>query len=249
MDKENVLQELGFTKNESKVYLSLLYLGCCSAGKIAEHCKMHRTNVYDSLERLRDKGMVSVITQNETKMFEAAEPANLANLLEEKKARLNSVLPQLLLDKQLASKASASVHEGLTAFKMILYSLLEYNEPILVFGIPAIVPDLVKSWINHFHAKRAAKKIKMLHIYNENAKERIEFLNTQPYTEARYLPHQLDSCVTTQICGNEVDIIHWLSEPITIVQIKNKPFADAYKKYFEVLYKTAKSKTAEQKPQ
>lgn len=236
--KEEVLQELGLSINEAKVYVALLNLGATTAGKVAEKCKLHRTNVYDALERLGEKGLASYIIKDETKLFEAADPESLAKLIEERKAKLEAVMPQLLLDKQLSKKTSAHIYEGTKALKLAFYNLLKYNKPIHIYGLPKHAPEMVKSFIDLFHKTRIQKKILMQHIYNENAQERIKYLNSLDYTEAKYLPHQFDTPISTLTCGDEVLIIYWL-EPLTFIRIESKQLADTYKKYFEVLYATA----------
>ncbi len=237
--KEEVLSDIGFSKNESKVYLALLELGSCTAGKIADMCKVHRTNVYDALERLHEKGIVSFIMKDNNKYFEACDPESLLLSLKEKEAQLNSILPQLKLSKQLAQhKSEAHVHEGVTAFCRLLDHFLEYKDPILVYGIPPVAPEMLKTFIPHFHKRRIAKKIVMKHIYNHNAQERIKYLNTLPLTEARWLPEKYDSLVSTNICGDEVFLTLWINPPHSI-QIKNKTIADAYKNFFELLWKEA----------
>jgi len=243
MDKENILRDLGLSKNESKVYLSLLTLGIVSAGKVAERCKLHRTNVYDALERLIAKGLVSyVVNKNNVKTFEATDPNKLLMLIKEKEKAVSNIMPQLLLEKQLSQKkASAQVYEGLKAFKLAEYNLLKYNEPILAYGIPAVVPDAVKSYIMGFHRERIEKKIVFKHIYNEDAKDRIKILNEMEYTEAKYLPEEFNSPVTTMICGPEVLLINW-AKPLTFIRIENEQLANAYKSYFDVLYKSATKK-------
>ena len=53
--KEEVLLELGFNRNEAKVYLALLELGSGTAGDISKISEVHRTNVYDTLKSLLKK--------------------------------------------------------------------------------------------------------------------------------------------------------------------------------------------------
>jgi predicted transcriptional regulator len=236
--KEEVLGELGLSVNEAKVYLALLNLGATTAGKVAEQCKLHRTNVYDALERLEEKGLVSYILKEETKMFEAAEPESLSRIIDERKAKLESVMPQFMLDKQLSKKTSAHVYEGTKALKLAFYNLLKYNKPIHIYGLPKHAPEMVKNFIDLFHKTRIQKKILMQHIYNENAQERIKYLNSMGYTEAKYLPHQFDTPISTLTCGEEVLIIYWL-DPMMFIRIESQQLADTYKKYFEVLYATA----------
>jgi predicted transcriptional regulator len=236
--KEDVLQELGLSVNEAKVYVALLNIGSTTAGKVAEKCKLHRTNVYDALERLEEKGLVSYILKDETKLFEAADPDSLTRLIDERKAKLESVMPQLMLDKQLAKKTSAHIYEGTKALKLAFYNLLKYNQPIHIYGLPKHAPEMVRGFIDLFHKTRIERKILMQHIYNENAQERIQYLNSLGYTEAKYLPHQFDTPISTLTCGDEVLIIYWL-EPMIFIRIESRQLAETYKKYFEVLYATA----------
>ena len=49
---EEFLKELGFSGNESKVYLSLLKKGLSTASEISSNTSIHRTNIYDCLEVL-----------------------------------------------------------------------------------------------------------------------------------------------------------------------------------------------------
>ena len=51
--KENILMDLGLSKNESKIYLSLLEQGISTATQVAEKSGIHRVNVYDSLNKLK----------------------------------------------------------------------------------------------------------------------------------------------------------------------------------------------------
>ena len=69
MKLPQLLTSLGLSKNEAKVYLALLDLGSATAGKIAEKSKVHRTNVYDALERLIEKGVVTYIFKKDIKNY------------------------------------------------------------------------------------------------------------------------------------------------------------------------------------
>lgn len=239
--KEELLQELGLSVNETKVYLALLQLGVSSAGKIADQCKLHRTNVYDSLERLEQKGLASHVLRDGANVFEASDPEVLRSLLDERRARLESVLPQFALDKQLGKKTTAHVCEGLQAHKLALFNFLKYKQPIIAYGIPKTVPDTLRNFIDLFHKQRIQKKITMRHLYNENAKERMQYLNSMKFTEAKYLPSEYNTPVSTLVCGPEVLLVHWGTEPLTFIRIENQMLADAYRNYFEILYAQGKA--------
>ena len=49
---EEILREVGLSLNESKIYETLLQLGEASVQTISLKSKVHRRNVYDSLNKL-----------------------------------------------------------------------------------------------------------------------------------------------------------------------------------------------------
>jgi len=237
---EDILTELGLSSTEAKIYISLLGLGLSTVTEISKNTKLHRTNIYDSIKKLVNKGLASYIKKDGTVLYEANDPKALIRIIKEKENKLNDIMPQLLLSKKLASSSGeATVVEGLSAFMHLLYELLEYNDDIRVYGIPASVPEIVSIVIPHFHKERLKRKIKMLHIYNHNAKDRIKFLNKMELTQARYLPEEFDSEVSTFVCGDEIILTVW-QKPITSISIKNAALAKAYKKYFKIIWTATK---------
>jgi len=237
---QEILIELGLSKNESKVYLSLLEIGQTNVTKLAHQCKIHRANVYDSLNKLIEKGLVNYIEKDKSKFFESAEPKHLMLILKDKENKLNQIIPQLNLMKRLShATGRAHVFEGVNSFINILYDFLEFKEEIISYGIPKIAPEMLKTKIPHFHKERVKRKVFMKHLYNHDAGKRIDALNNMQLTEAKCLPAKFDSDVSTNICGDNVVIVLW-GKPVTVVQIENQALANSYKKYFELLWANAR---------
>ncbi|MGN6622795.1 MAG: helix-turn-helix domain-containing protein [Candidatus Nitrosocosmicus sp.] len=65
------LVELGLTNGEAKVYFSLLKLGSSKVGSIVKDCRVSYSKVYDVLERLILKGLVSYVLIGNIKHFNA----------------------------------------------------------------------------------------------------------------------------------------------------------------------------------
>ena len=78
---EQNLSKLGFSPSEIKIYLHLLKTGSSYANKISSETKINRTNVYEALDRLIAKGVISFITRNKVKWFEAKSPKSIISLL------------------------------------------------------------------------------------------------------------------------------------------------------------------------
>src|SRR3989344_7811754 len=236
---EQLMQQCGMGANEAKTYLGLLELGSSSAGTIAKHIRLHRPNVYQSLERLLERGLVSYVGKKQARIFTAASPERLLIQLREHQQQIEQLLPQLLIRKHLTQQGKVQIFEGLPAVRQLFEQWLQTGEPILAFGIPEIAKASIGPFLDQFHRRRIRKKIMMRHIYNENAQERIQWLNSLPNTAARYLPKEYNAVCATQICGNSVTLIHWSAQPL-IISIEHKEIADTYRKYFEVLWNVAK---------
>ncbi|NQU98660.1 hypothetical protein HQ533_04285 [Candidatus Woesearchaeota archaeon] len=236
---EEDLRAIGLSKNEAKIYLALAELGSCSIGNIAKKIKIHRTNVYDAIEGLVKKGLASHIIKEKVKYFQITGPDNLLNMVKEKEAKVQAILPRLDLLNDMSIKNEAQILEGLQAAKRVMDNFLSYKDTILVMGVSSNVADLMGYFLTHYHTRRIKEKIMMKHIYNTDAHKRIKDLKNMKYTEVRILPSEYDSPVATNIVGDEVTLIHWAKSPV-IIRIKNKKIADSYKKYFDMLWNNAK---------
>ena len=120
MTIESTLEEIGLTKNEIKIYLALLELGLTTSGAIIKKTGIHTSKVYDGLERLSEKGLVTHIIKANTKHFKAVSPDRLLDFLENKKKRLEqqeneikNILPELKLKQQLVGdETEAEIFKG-----------------------------------------------------------------------------------------------------------------------------------------
>ncbi len=242
---EEELIGIGLSKNEAKAYLAIAELGECAIGHIAKKSKVHRTNVYDAIERLLEKGLISYIVREKVKHYQITDPHNLIDVLQEKQEMIKKILPRILLLQNLAkSRSEAQILEGLPAVKRIIMNFLSYNEPLLIMGIPKLAPELLKTFIPNFHKERLKRGIIMKHIYNTDVYDRIKVLQAMPLTEVRILPSEFDSPISSNICGEEVVFIHWAKNPL-VIRIVHKKLADIYKKYYDVMWNMAREPVAD----
>ena len=124
-----ILEELGLTKNEVKVYLALLELGSTPAGPLVKKLSMHRAAVYNLLDLLLDKGIISYVTKHNIKHFEAHDPERLLEYiklkkqqLDEKEKKLKEKLPELQLKKNIAiTTQKATIFTGKRGIKRTRY--------------------------------------------------------------------------------------------------------------------------------
>ncbi len=242
MDEKEILQGCGLTPTESLVYMELLKLGPSTAYKVAKEASVHKSNTYAALKTLADKGLVSLYTSENNTIYQTNDPVNLLNILKRKEEGVATILPRLKLLEGLSggSKSEASILKGIPTFMNLCYSLLEYKQPIYVYGIPKVAPETLKLYIMDFHKERSKRKIQMDHIYNYDAADRIKLLRKLPYTGAKSLPDSVESGASTMICGPEVCITIWKDNNVRVVRVKDEEIAKSYTNYFKFLWELAK---------
>jgi predicted transcriptional regulator len=235
---EETLHELGLGRNDVKVYLTLLKGGKSTIATIATKSGVHRVNVYDALKNLRERGLVSSIEQEKKKIFVANDPQNIELILKSRDEKVRATIPQLKAFYEMTEN-KAQIFEGWEGVKRTINDMIMTGKDIEAFGIPKLLPDTLGAFLVTFHRDRIAKKIRIRHIYNEDAHERIKWLNSIKYSEAKYLPPEYSVPATTLVYGNKTAFWIWSKEPFCVI-IESEKMADAYRKYFEILYKIAK---------
>ena len=243
MDESTIttaLEAIGFHKNESLIYMDLVKTGGSSAHDIARRTKIHRPNVYDTLDKLIKKGIVTQSMIENRKIFYPIKPKNLLIYLKQKEYDLEKVIPEIeQIYNKPSEKRKVTMSEGIRSFRVILNNLLETGFDIFVYGIPKEVPELIGGFLVDFHKRRVEKEVIMKHIYNKDAEKRVKYLNEMDFTEARYLPSAFDTTISTLICGDTVLLIFW-EDPIFTITIENRAIAESYKKYFDIIWEEAK---------
>jgi len=229
------LEKAGLTRVESKVYLTLIDLGPSLAGQISKKSGIHRRTIYDALDRLAEKGLISYLIKNNRKYFEAANPERLVDLMREKEAEIKSELPGLM-ERFTGTKAKEETlfYRGKDGLKTAFEDQLKEGKEILVLGASSQAKEILSFYLKWYNIRRKEKKIKLRIIADMSAKGKM----TAPLAEFRYI-HELGPAAMN-IYADKVAIILWSKErPIAII-IKNPEIASSYRLFFEHMWKTAK---------
>src|SRR3989338_4024451 len=84
-----LLERLGLTRNESLVYLALLKTGTAKTGEILKSSRLNSGKIYEILEGLKSKGLVSESIVNKVRLFTAAPASQLLEYLDRKKEEIS----------------------------------------------------------------------------------------------------------------------------------------------------------------
>lgn len=254
MDKAKIIKILeknDFTSGEAKVYVALLSWGLTTIGNVVKNSGISRSKVYDILERLSQKGLVSKIMQNKIAHYEAESPTRITRFLEEKekeiakqKEELNSFIPNLEnIYKNKKQDKSVQVFmgkKGLKNFFENILELLDDKEEYIAFSVVEVPPEF-EGYLTDWADKLNKNKIKIRAIFNENAnKKRILEYSKQKFTRVKIIEKEFDSPAVFNVYKNKVGILIWTSEPLAII-IENKEVAKSFKRYFEIIWKHSKN--------
>ena len=229
------LVPLGLTNTEAKIYVTLIDLGRAQAGIISRKSGIHRRSVYDALERLIEKGLVSYIKENDKRFYVPTDPQRVLELLKQTTTDVNSIMPALKAKyNEAKQKQETLFYRGIEGIKTIFEDQLASGKDVYILGAAKNANELLKYYLPHFTSKRVSKKIKMHMIYAGPRTGK-----NVPMADVRFLPMEYANPVATNIYDDKVAIILWTYEPVAIL-IKNKDIATAYKSYFDILWKIAK---------
>lgn len=243
--EKDILLKIGLTNNEALVYISLLTLGPSLVSSIVDKTKINRTQIYDLLDRLKEKGLISSIIKNRTQIFEAAEPKRILNYIEEKEEKLieekkiaKEIVLRLEKIKPKSIQESVKVYEGKQGIKTVLEDIINSKRDIETYGSDGNFTKILDYYFKHYLKKleRSGIKMKVIFDYDEKNKP-----FNWVFSDVRYLPKEYKSPTETTIYGEKVAIFV-LTENPQVVLIENKQVADSYRKYFKILWQKGKKR-------
>lgn len=235
---KQLLQDLGLSKGESDIYASLVTLGTTTVNKIQEKVSIERRNIYDILNKLIEKGLVTYTEENKKKTFQITHPNKLQQYLHEKEEHIHQQqeilaknLPELLHSfNENKEPIRAEVFRGNEAVKALFEEMLECKE-IRILGGNTFenfsVPKSFQRWFSHWMERRAKRKVWMLDLVDKGTflpgllptdKKR----HKESYYKYAELPENLQSPLVIVIFGKKVAQILWGEQSFAFVLESDK---------------------------
>ncbi len=232
---EKILQEIGFEKNESKIYLLLLKLGPSPASKVGSELGLDRTTSYYTLIRMLEKGFVTQIIAKNTKTFGATAPKHLLALIEERKARFADIVPELHKLQTTTEPFLVEVRQGNEGLRYLYRDAIKTGKEIMGLGIDdAQYIEADKTGLEQYYRDAEKNGIKEKMITYKGAKMFGSKISAYRYVDKKYFQP-----TPTITYGNTIVMMTW-KPTLHLIFINSKELADAYKKNFMILWKSAK---------
>jgi len=239
VDVEIPLKEYGLSEKEIKVYLALLPLGTINLQQIAKRLDFPRTTVYNTLNQLIEKGLVSRIEKKGINHFTAVEPEKLTMKLEERKKLIESIMPNLnQLKTQIKDMSSVEIYEGFKGVYTVLTDVFKKKQQTYYFGGYAGALEILKHIPDHARMMRLDKKIPAKIIIAPMDTEIFHKKEYKKLTEMRFLDSMKEFPCMILIYGNNV-AIHTVEEELIGIIIRNKEVTAAMRMVFNMYWKMA----------
>jgi len=247
---KSLLKELNFSERETAVYLALLELGSAKPIEIAKKTDINRTTVYDLLESLMHKGLISKYKKGSSTFFNALDPEKLlayldrekeekAKIIGRQKKKVKELLPELIsLENIATTKPRVQFFEGEKGMREAYEDTLTSKEIILAYANVETMHKGLPNFFPEYYKRRAGKKIFIRAIIPRNklSIERAK-LNQEEMRDTRFLPEdKMTFSPEINIYNNKMLIASW-QEKMAII-IESKELADLQKLTFNLLWET-----------
>lgn len=251
MELTKALEALNLSKNEAKVYVGLLPLGLTTAGPIVSAVKLHRQLVYQALETLAQKNLVSFVIKNNRKHFQATSPKELVRLAKQQTVAAEAILPVLMQLKATAGdQIEVRTLYGASGFYDNLVDITESaartDKTIRIIGGAndrSFYETLGDRYADYVALQKKFAVKKFLIAPESAATEFKQKFAYEPGNILRTMAEGLTAPIYTRITPEMVSIEIYLREPI-VVQIINRALAAGYIEHFQLLWKQASAPTA-----
>lgn len=95
MQVQKVIERLGYSANEAKVYLAALALGEAHISEVAARAKLPRTSAQTVIDKLHKDGLVNFYVQRRYKYWVAENPEQLLASLRRREEAMREAMPTL----------------------------------------------------------------------------------------------------------------------------------------------------------
>lgn len=243
MKVHSLLQKLGFSTKEIKVYLAALELGVASAQDIAKKAGLKRTTGYAVLEYLTQRGVVGKTKVSGKTRFVSEPPQRLSSLIAELSQGIEEALPQLTaLYNKNEVKPKVTFYEGEQAVQSVYEDTLrEKPSEILEWNTNASferIPKQIKNYIQ----RRVDLDIKAKRIAGSKSSwdTKHKHLDKKELAETVIVPKELFwPQIEVNIYNNKVAFMNY-AEDLSLI-IESKAIADCMRQAYELSWRGAQS--------
>ncbi|MDP1884181.1 MAG: helix-turn-helix domain-containing protein [Candidatus Moranbacteria bacterium] len=228
----------GFDKKEAQVYITILELGEGTIAEITKKSLIKRSTVYEMIELLKKRGIISQSRRKKRPVFLAENPKKLLELLEEEKRGLEEIMPELLsITNLIDKKPKIRYFEGKEAYKEVFNDVLKYPGVEMLGTFNEKFWDYEGFFTDYFMPERQEKKIwaRILFRNNPVLRDVAEELGAY-FSQTKLVPSEkFNIQIEMVVYGyNKVGFVSYNEEMAIIIE--SQKIHDTQKGFFETIW-------------
>jgi hypothetical protein len=237
------LASLGLTDSETRAYRALMALGPSTAMRVVSAAGITSGKVYEVLDRLSKRGLVSVTKVNNVATFAACDPAVLSNLVEEAETRasgqrqaLPGVIGFLQDNAALPATPRAEVYIGLRSLSALIsnaYASLSPGSEILTMGVHGNRSERFNRFWTKMDQHLKQKRIRKRVLFSECTSTYWREYSRSGLSDVRFLPGFAPSAVMTL---NDMTILSVYDKDVTMFVLHSPQIAASFRAFYESLW-------------
>lgn len=238
---QKVVEQLGYTPNEAKVYIAALGLGECHISDLAHKLKLPPSSVQVIVDKLHKNGLMNFYVKNRYKYWVAENPERLLAQLEQREAAVRGAMPALSALRKTSGqkgKTAVKVFTGRDEIKYIFDDIINAKHHVL--GImPDVLLDLFEetSILEDFIESRTQHFLRMRVLASDTPTGRtLAASGGTALREVRFLPERIDIRTATLIYADKVALVMLNQKQPTALLIEDAGLRDTNTALFEQLW-------------
>ena len=241
------LTTIGFSSNESRIYIALLELGRGTVSQITRRAAINRTTGYEVLSTLVAKGLVNISGKKPKQEYAAESPDRLSKFFDEQLQRdqeyrntVSSLVPQLKSIHSISGRPQVRFYEGKDGLMEVYEDTLTSHEPIRAYASVEDTQHTLPDYFPKYYKRRTQKGIKIRAIFPRTPEAlALAEHNEEEIRETALVPaDRYNFSPEINIYDNKVMIASW-KERLGII-IESGEIADAMKTIYELAWAEAK---------
>jgi sugar-specific transcriptional regulator TrmB len=257
--KKEILKKIGFSENESKVYLSILHLGKVTAAKLSRLICLDKSSTYRATIHLEEMGLLIKHPKKRGTTYEASNVDVLRNIydgkvieLETQGTQLSSLIDDLKKSQKKSKRSTYIVVErGIEALQFRMEESLKSKEKLIREQFRTDHrffnnKQHVKFVINHAKRRiRAGVRLMQLEYFRDPKWHKFKdvmFDQKKYKKEIRILPEELNDRNSFRIWDDTINIVSYDDKnEFIVITIKDKFVIQLMKTMYDFIWRRSKA--------
>lgn len=236
---KGLLEVLGLSEAQAKVYEAALELGESSMQELAKKSGIIRTTIYSFMDVLKDRGFITETKKGKRRVYSATHPERLLDVSKARVVELETAMPELMAiyNSQSTQKPRVTFYDGIDGVLEVYADMLDAGQVITAYedhesrsiGLP-------KAFYEYFPTRLAENDILFRSIARDSkvarefAKEHEAFPRETKFLNTEIMPAEIS------IYGNKSALMSFKADSPLCVLIEDEAIANTLRMTWQELW-------------